>query len=137
MPELERVSSAEASEHELDYDSMPGLQSVSETDESSDDSSGDDDDPGERSKRDSASEYDEDYEEALRDLGREAMDLAHDIPGFFDHSIPIPPNAFAEEEKGNPFLKLLGSLRGMSSRWPCMASDTNAWQGVCSLPVRN
>lgn len=41
------------------------------------------------------------------------MDTAMAIPEFFDAKTEVPEfEAIAEERKGNPFLKLLGSLRG-------------------------
>ncbi|KAG1746133.1 hypothetical protein EDB19DRAFT_1894277 [Suillus lakei] len=59
------------------------------------------------------SEYDSDEEEQYRNMLREAMDTAMAIPEFFDAKTEVPEfQAMAEERKGNPFLKLLGSLRG-------------------------
>ena len=92
---------------------MPGLQSVSNSseDESDDDIDSESDDGGEDSD---GSGYNTEEEDELRDLLREAMDIAHES-AFFDptNSSPIP-DAYAEERKSNPFLKLLGSLRGTS-----------------------
>jgi len=95
-------------------DSMPSLQSLSDSDESEDDmldlDNFDDDDD---SDDETESGYDTDEEEQYRTMLREAMDTAMAIPEFFDAKTEIPEfEAMAEERKGNPFLKLLGSLRG-------------------------
>jgi hypothetical protein len=94
-------------------DSMPELQSVSNS--SDEDSDSDSDSEGEEDdESDDESGYDTEQEDELRDLRREAMDIASDIPGFFDPRSRIGTefDALQEERKGNPFLKLLGSLRG-------------------------
>jgi hypothetical protein len=95
------------------YDSMPDLQSVSNSSEDENDS---DEDSGsdEDEESDEESEYDEEQEDELRDLRREAMDFVSEIPGFFDPKSEIGKefDTFQEERKGNPFLKILGSLRG-------------------------
>ncbi|KAG1878280.1 hypothetical protein F4604DRAFT_1923849 [Suillus subluteus] len=97
--------------------SMPELQSVSDSDESDDDmidsdqNFGDEDDDSD--EYGTESEYDSDEEEQYRNMLREAMDTAMAIPEFFDAKTEVPEfEAIAEERKGNPFLKLLGSLRG-------------------------
>jgi hypothetical protein len=96
-----------------DYDSMPDLQSISSSDEDSAGCGGfHDEQDSTQSSDEGDDDYDEEYEDELRDLRRDAMELAHDIPGFFDHHAPIPDDVFAEERKSNPFLRLLGSLRG-------------------------
>ena len=90
---------------------MPGLQSVSNSSEedSDDDIGSGSDDGGEDSD---GSGYNTEEEDELRDLLREAMDIAHES-AFFDPTNSSPdPDAYAEERKSNPFLKLLGSLRG-------------------------
>lgn len=91
--------------------SMPELQSVSNSsEEGSEDSESGSGDDGED---DDESGYDTEQEDELRDLLREAMDTAVEAD-FFDSSNVSPEiNPFAEERKGNPFLKLLGSLRGV------------------------
>ena len=100
-------------------DSMPPLTSVSDTpeessnDESSDDENDDDDDDDD----DSDAGYDTDEEDELREMMKEAMNAAMENPDFFDpRADPKDFQAFneiANERKGNPFLKLLGSLRGV------------------------
>ena len=102
------------------YESMPGLQSVSDTsddgdtdyndtDEEGDDDDGDDDDD--------ETAYDSEEEELYRNFLREAMDAAMAIPEFFDRKVDVPEfDTMAEERKGNPFLKLLSSLRGNVTR---------------------
>ncbi|KAI0665909.1 hypothetical protein C8Q78DRAFT_985573 [Trametes maxima] len=94
--------------------SMPTLQTVSDSEEEDTDYSdasewgGDDDDSGGEE-----GEYDTDEEDELRDWLREAMDAAVASGDFFDPRAPVPEfENLAEERKGNPFLKLLGSLRG-------------------------
>ncbi|KAK7005784.1 hypothetical protein R3P38DRAFT_3214731 [Favolaschia claudopus] len=95
-------------------DSMPELQSVSNSsdDEEDDDSDSEVDDDDD----DDDSEYDEEQEDEIRDLLREAMDTAHE-GDLFDSAKgndDIDPFARDGEEpgKGNAFLKILGSLRG-------------------------
>lgn len=112
--------------------SMPSLQTVSESDEE-DDYTDDDDDDDDRysnfdddSEGDSEDDYDTDEEDELRDLLREAMDAAVASGDFFESKANPAPSfdALAEERKGNPFLKLLGSLRGLSSSL-CLIDEAN------------
>lgn len=94
-------------------DSMPALQSISnssEEDYSSDEESDDDEDWESESEG-----YDEEQEDMLREMLREAMDAAHEVDWFEaakkaeqNELDPLKP----DEKKGNPFLNLLGSLRG-------------------------
>ncbi|KAL0578301.1 hypothetical protein V5O48_003712, partial [Marasmius crinis-equi] len=87
-------------------DSMPPLQDVSDTEEEDDDyEDSDDSDTDEEDDEESA--YDTDEEDELRDLYKEAMDTLHATDWN-------NPEDKLEEDvtKGNPFLKLLGSLRG-------------------------
>ena len=71
----------------------------------------------EQAKLSDESGYDTDEEDMLRDMLREAMDTAMATPDFFDTKNDAPEfDALAEERKGNPFLKLLGSLRGKPTR---------------------
>jgi hypothetical protein len=99
-------------------DSMPELQSVSDSSDSSegDDSDESDDDASDDGEDDSDDGYDTDEEDELREMMKEAMNAAMENPDFFDPKAdPKDFQAFrdlAEERKGNPFLKLLGSLRG-------------------------
>jgi len=92
--------------------SMPGLEDVS--DMSSIDSAGamwsrDDERDGVPSDSDDeeSSEYDEEEEAELRDLLREAMDIASAHPEIFEEK-----KAFDEQSNDNQFLKALGALRG-------------------------
>jgi len=101
-------------------DSMPDLQSVSDSSSETSDndsSNGDDDDESDEGDNDSDDGYDTDEEDELREMMREAMNAAMENPDFFDPKAdPKDFQAFhelAEERKGNPFLKLLGSLRGV------------------------
>lgn len=98
-------------------DSMPALQSVSDSsasDDSEDDSEDDDDDDASNDGSDDG--YDTDEEDELREMLKEAMNAAMENPDFFDPKADPKDfqafNKLAEERKGNPFLKLLGSLRG-------------------------
>ena len=98
-------------------DSMPGLQSVSNT---SDDDEDDDDDEEEEEEEDSSGDesgYNTEEEDEIRELWREAMDVAHEAD-YFDASAVQPEiDPFSQEDrKGNPFLKMLGSLRGRLSK---------------------
>ena len=97
---------------------MPSLMTVSDStdmeekdDLSSDDD--DDDDSDEESDYDDE-EYDEDEEDHLREMLREAMDMAAADPDFYNpRSEAVYFKEVAEEKQGNAFIKLLGSLRGM------------------------
>ncbi|KAI0339768.1 hypothetical protein BDW22DRAFT_1360779 [Trametopsis cervina] len=96
--------------------SMPSLMTVTETsgEESEDDDDDDDENDDESDESDDEDEmYDEDEEDHLREMIREAMDMAQADPDF---NFPRREAAFfkeaAEDKKGNSFIKLLGSLRG-------------------------
>ncbi|KZT72233.1 hypothetical protein DAEQUDRAFT_723437 [Daedalea quercina L-15889] len=106
--------------------SMPSLQTVSDSsdEQASDEDYSDYDD--EDDEDEDGSGYDTDEEDMLRDMLREAMDTAMATPDFFDSKGAAPEfDALADERKGNPFLKLLGSLRGrMFSSSPAMKTAT-------------
>lgn len=92
-------------------DDMPELQSVSHS--SSDDGHdsscewGSDDDHWDED------DWDTEDEEGVNEYIREMMDVGMEHPDFLDPRAPIPEfDKYAEERKDNPFLKLLGSLRG-------------------------
>ncbi|KZT29034.1 hypothetical protein NEOLEDRAFT_1154103 [Neolentinus lepideus HHB14362 ss-1] len=97
--------------------SMPSLQSVSDSedeesedeDEYEDESDEYDNDYETESEEDG---YDTDEEEQARELLREAMDYAMRDPEFLNVKSPEAELNLDEDVKGNPFLKLLGSLRG-------------------------
>jgi hypothetical protein len=91
--------------------SMPDLQSVSNSsEEGSDyDSDSDDDDGSDNGASDADGEYDDDFEDEMRDFHREAMDMLHELDLLEQTDINPLDN---DDRKGNPFLKLLGSLRG-------------------------
>ncbi|KIM45307.1 hypothetical protein M413DRAFT_441989 [Hebeloma cylindrosporum] len=95
--------------------SMPGLQSVSNT---SDDDDDDDDDEDSEYESDEESDddqagYNTEEEDENRDMLREAMDMAHEADWLSGTDLPPEIDPFLQEDrKGNPFLKLLGSLRG-------------------------
>ncbi len=94
-------------------DSMPSLQTVSDSSEEEDEEpDDDDDDDADDADSDGSEDYDTDEEDELRDWLREAMDTAVASSDFYAQG-PAPEfDALADERKGNPFLKLLGSLRG-------------------------
>lgn len=99
--------------------SMPSLQTVSSTSDDGDDySSGEeseDEDEDEHSDADSEA-FDEEEEDRMRDFLREAMDIISADPDYRDPRNEA--NEFKEmldEKKGNPFLKLLGNLRGVNT----------------------
>ena len=110
-------------------DSMPGLQSVSNSDEDDgddDDDSDDDDDQyddGDSSDSDSSG-YDSEEEEEIRHQLRAAMDAAHESNWLDeDPNLPKELDPFqGQDHKGNPFLKLLGSLRGKFYIWARISS---------------
>ncbi|KAG9316615.1 hypothetical protein JVU11DRAFT_2669 [Chiua virens] len=91
--------------------SMPELQSVSDSSgESDEDIFVSDTDKKVESEYDDESDYDSEEEELYRTITKAT------VPEF---------DALAEERKGNPFLKLLGSLRGrMFSSNPKLSSTT-------------
>ncbi|TFK54510.1 hypothetical protein OE88DRAFT_1676255 [Heliocybe sulcata] len=101
MPSLQSVSDSEDEESDNEYED--------EDEDEEDEEEYDDDDDYETESEDDG--YDTDEEEQARELLREAMDYALRDPDFL--------NAKSSEElkldddlKGNAFLKLLGSLRG-------------------------
>jgi hypothetical protein len=106
-------------------DSMPALQSVSNTEEDDDgydDDEDEDEDDYEYGNRDADgypdNGYDTEEEDEIREMVKEAVFIARE-GDFFDAGDNIPPEIdpfLQEDRKGNPFLKLLGSLRGSSSR---------------------
>jgi len=101
-----------------EFADMPGLQSVSDSSEDGSNYDSDSDESDGYSTADE-SEYDEEAEDEIRDLLREAMDTLHegDYDNYTAESRPNPAvDPFREDyTKGNPFLKLLGSLRGLSN----------------------
>lgn len=100
-------------------DSMPGLQSVSNTDDDEDDDDDDDeddeDDDDDDDVDDPDSSYDAENEDEIRGMVDDAKFFARE-GDFFDagDNIPRELDPFLEDRKDNPFLKLLGSLRGLS-----------------------
>lgn len=100
-----------------DNGSMPSLQTISDTSEDEDFDDDDDFEEDEDSDEESEDEdeyYDEEEEDHLREMLREAMDVAAADPDFYDPRKNAQEfDGMAQERKGNPFIKLLGSLRGM------------------------
>ncbi|KAI0062875.1 hypothetical protein BV25DRAFT_1855093 [Artomyces pyxidatus] len=102
-----------------DGGSMPSLETVSDSSEGdedgpvhpgSDEWETDDEDDGDDEYGDS--DYDTEEEEEMKIYARMAMDTAYSHPDFMDQRNPTNDKMLAEERKDNPFLKLLGSLRG-------------------------
>jgi len=92
-------------------DDMPELQSVSHS--SSDDGDDSDGEFGSADEHWDEDDWDTSDEEGVNDHIREMMDVGTEHPDFLDPRAPIPEfDKYAEERKDNPFLKLLGSLRG-------------------------
>ncbi|KDR75158.1 hypothetical protein GALMADRAFT_249095 [Galerina marginata CBS 339.88] len=108
--------------------SMPGLQSVSNTSDDEDsDLESDDEDEEEEDASDDESGYNTEEEDELRELHREAMDAALEADWLnSDPNAPAGIDPFLQEDrKGNPFLKILGSLRGrMFSSSPKLKTAT-------------
>lgn len=97
-------------EPEESYEGMPGLQSVSSSEDDGDSESGWESGGGHWDEDD----WDTEDEDGVNEDYREMMKVGMEHPDFLDPRVPIPEfDKYAEERKGNPFLKLLGSLRGV------------------------
>ena len=98
-----------------DSDELPELQSTSHSSGESEDE--DDSDEDEDEGPDSCeSGYDTDQEDEWREMVREAIDIAHEADWLHSVKVDGGIDPFDQDDrKGNPFLKLLGSLRGISS----------------------
>ena len=105
-----QVPGATTAEGDSDED-MPDLQSVSHSSSEDDGDSGSE--WGSADERWDEDDWDTGDEEGVNDHIREMMDVGLEHPDFLDPRIPIPEfDKYADERKDNPFLKLLGSLRG-------------------------
>ena len=95
--------------------SMPSLQTVSDSSDEVDFSDEDDeDDESEYETDEEDSDFDEEFEDHIRDMVREAMDIAQADPDFNDPRAQASVfEDMSADKKDNPFLKLLGSLRGI------------------------
>ncbi|KAG6885905.1 hypothetical protein C0993_007923 [Termitomyces sp. T159_Od127] len=96
-------------------DSMPELQSVSNSSDEVDSDLDEESDEEDEESDPDESGYNTEEEDELREMLREAMDTAHEADWL--HSAQVAQVAeidpFEQDDrKGNPFLKLLGSLRG-------------------------
>jgi len=92
-------------------DEMPALQSVSHS--SSDDDRESGSEWGSGDDHWDEDDWDTEDEEGVNEYIREMMTVGMEHPDFLDPRAPIPEfDKYAEERKDNPFLKLLGSLRG-------------------------
>lgn len=104
-----QVPLAATAEGDSDED-MPDLQSVSHSSSEDRDS---DSEWGSGDEHWDEDDWDTEDEEGVNEHIREMMDLGMGHPDFLDPRAPIPEfDKYAEERKDNPFLKLLGSLRG-------------------------
>lgn len=97
---------------------MPELQSVSGSEDdpffNEDDSDEDDDSDEEDSEEEEDDGYNTEEEDDIRELLREAMDAAHESDWASGQKLAKDLDPLEQEAKqGNPFMKLLGSLRGM------------------------
>ncbi|KAH8119258.1 hypothetical protein DFH11DRAFT_1686181 [Phellopilus nigrolimitatus] len=97
-------------------DSMPGLLDVSNSDEEERDEDStseyssyvsEDDDSSANDDDDEA--YDTEEEEELRKMHRDAMNVVNEMPDILNNE---NGDKYAKERKKNPFLKLLGNLKG-------------------------
>ena len=105
-----QVPGATTVEGDSDED-MPDLQSVSHSSSDDDDDSGSE--WGSGDDHWDEDDWDTEDEEGVNDHIREMMDVGMEHPDFLHPRVPIPEfDKYAEERKDNPFLKLLGSLRG-------------------------
>ncbi len=110
-----RLAIANHADGDSSHGSMSGLQTVSNTsdDESEDvdyDSDSDEED------EDEDSEYDTDQEDEMREMAREAVEAALESEWYTKNAQVDPaldPLKQEDRQQGNPFLKLLGSLRGL------------------------
>lgn len=95
---------------------MPDLQDVSDSSDDDFDAHDDTDEEGfvePDGDLDDESGYDTDQEDEMREMIKEAMNAAVEDDWVND---PTSENQFTQDDsKGNPFLKLLGSLRGTSN----------------------
>ena len=95
--------------------SMPSLQSISGSDISEDEDEDEDSSVEYLDEyADDESGYDTGEEEELHDMSRTAMDVAHEVD-FFDTAnlnTDLDPLSQRDDHSDNPFIKLLGSLRG-------------------------
>jgi hypothetical protein len=101
---------------------MPELQSISdESDDDQDDeefeSEEEDTDSDYETEDEDDEEYDSEDEDLLRDLEREAMAYATQIPDMFEGPPTDQLEDVPTDKKDNPFIKLLGNLRGITHGW--------------------
>jgi hypothetical protein len=103
-PRLQSISGSSDSEGDED-----GFESEEEDEDGSDYETEDEDDE----------EYDSEDEEMLRGLERQAMAYATQTPSIFEGKHTEELEDVPDDKKDNPFIKLLGKLRGMA-----LACDT-------------
>ena len=106
-----QVPGPNAADEESD-DGMPPLQSVSNT--SSEDGRESDSDWESGDEDWDEDDWDTEDEEGVNENYREMMEVGMGHPDFLNPRVAIPEfDRYADERKDNPFLKLLGSLRGI------------------------
>lgn len=91
---------------------MPELQTMSN---SSDEYSSEDDSVSEADYIESDSDdsgYDTEEEDEIRELLREAMDIAHEKAWFNPINVNVEIRKISEAQDANPFLSLLSSMKG-------------------------
>lgn len=120
--------------------SMPSLRSISDSsaDTSEAEEEAEEESEYEDEDEDDEYEYDSDDEENFKDMLRDAMNTATGIPGIFDPKVPKDElEALPEDKKDNPFLKLLGSLRGAYLIDIINMFDSYTLQAACFLATRS
>ncbi|EKM80649.1 hypothetical protein AGABI1DRAFT_105632 [Agaricus bisporus var. burnettii JB137-S8] len=97
---------------EAEFEDMPELQTMSN---SSDEYSSEDDSVSEADYIESDSDdsgYDTEEEDEIRELLREAMDIAHEKAWFNPINVNVEVRKISEAQDANPFLSLLSSMKG-------------------------
>lgn len=104
---------------EDDFSDLPGLESASDSsdEESSTESSNDDNGSNAESVSyvESEEEYDSDLEDDFRQWARDALELNIQAPEIFNGHFQSEAD-LADEKTKNPFMKLLGALRGIATK---------------------
>lgn len=106
-------NSAHVDDDDSESSGMPGLQTDSSgfTDEDSESDSEDEDSNDE--DEDDESAYESGEEDQMRKFEARAIDLVFADPDFLDPTKDKDGDRYSAERKSNPFLNMLGNLRGM------------------------
>lgn len=122
--------------------SMPSLETVSDSSDNDEDDDDEDDlwesgseqEYQEEDDDDDESGYDTDEEEELKAMLRDAMESAARTDSeYLNPGKEFDISQLEQEKKGNPFIKLLGSLRGKSSRILHNVEDPNRLSTIRSI----